>query len=162
MPALSFRVNLARGAPCRLRKNVELSLSSRVQVLLHEFRGPFLIADKITVLQLTFRQCKQYPRTLHSDAKFPAGVFTDPPPSPATTENRGGGGRWRDSVVFRSSPELTPGASRPSISTRCTGKMTREDTHLDTDVLWEADERHSDLARKRWTNMPSSFFSFFF
>ena len=132
---------------------MELSLSSRVQVLLHEFRGPFLIADKITVLQLTFRQCKQYPRTLHSDAKFQPAC---------SAENRGGGGRWRDSVVFRSSPELTSGASRPSISTRCTGKMTREDTHLDTDVLWEADERHSDLARTRWADMPSSFFSFFF
>ena len=125
------------------------------------FTAPCRLQTK-SVLQLTFRQCKQYRRTLHSDAKFLASVFTDPPPSPATTENREGvaSGRRKRGVPQLSRTNVRRVA--PLLLNLVALKMTREDTHLDTDVLWEADERHSDLARKRWTDVPScSFLSFF-
>ena len=52
-------------------------------------------------------------------------------------------------------PVLKSGSACPSLSTLCTGKMAREDTHLGTDVVWEARERHCDVARTWCTDMSS-------
>ena len=76
------------------------------------------------------------------------------PPSQA------GSGRWRDSVS-RSSPVLKSGATRPSSSTLlCWEKWFARTGNLDTNVVWEADERHSDVIRTWCTEMSSCFSCF--
>ena len=87
---------------------------------------------------------------------FFANVFSDPPPSPATTENPERGGRWNRRVVPRSSPELKSGASRPSLSIRCTGKrvVSRALSH---DHRLELVHRRETIYAKDtwWTDLPS-------
>ena len=67
-----------------------------------------------------------------------------------------GEGRWSRRVVSRSSPELKSGASRPSLSIRCTGKrvVSRELAH---DHRLELVHRRETIHAKDtwWTDLPS-------
>ena len=65
-------------------------------------------------------------------------------------------GRWSRRVVFRSSPELKSGASRPPLSIRCTGKKSRL-TSTGTRSQTRGCMTTGDTYAKDtwWTNMPS-------
>ena len=90
-------------------------------------------------------QFTQYPRTLRSETMFLANVFSGLGPTtiPNSHRDQKGEGRWSRRVVSRSSPELTSGSSRPSLSIRCTGKrvVSRDLAH----------EHRREFARRRET-----------